>query len=175
MTVRNRLIVIAPVFAMALMLGGALLRGADEPAPAAATPAPDHGAHGPDSSAEANDPKALHRHMEAINRDLQKITRNVKDAKKNDQSLAAVQDMQVHTVAAKAMTPTANAATRPEAERPAYIQEFRRQMVDVLHAELDLERQLLDGKNDDAAQTVKKLRELEKKGHKDYRPPESEK
>ena len=47
-------------------------------------------------------------------------------------------------------------------------------MIEVLKTELDLERQILDNKNDEAQATVKKLRDLEKKGHQDYRPPEKD-
>ena len=120
-----------------------------------------------------HDPKALHKEMEAMNRSLQKLTRQIKDKSKNESSLAVVGELQQHTIACKLMMPT-GATTQPADQQPKYVAEYRRQMAEVLRTELDLEQQIIDGKNDEAAQTIKKLRDQEKAGHKVYQPKEKE-
>ena len=116
----------------------------------------------------------LHREMEAMNRVLAKLTRQAKDASKNEASLALVSELQQHTLACKALNPAA-AATRPSSEQPKYLADYRQQMIEVFRQELDLEQQFMAGDNAKAAATIKAIRQLEKKGHDDFRPKDAEK
>jgi hypothetical protein len=58
-----------------------------------------------------------------------------------------------------------------DADRPKHEADYRGMMVNLLRAELDLEEQLIDGKNDKAAETLKSIDELQDQGHKDFQPP----
>ncbi len=125
--------------------------------------------HEHSAPASTQDSRALHHAMEAMNHDLARLTRMVKDPAKKEAALELIQDLEQHTLAAKGMTPR-GAATRPAAERPEYLSRYRRELREVLAAELDLEQQVADGQTDKAVASIKQLRHLEQVGHSEFRP-----
>ena len=151
-------IAVCALFAIAILVPA---RAADEPSPAE---------HAAATTRPADDGRALHEEMEAANRSLRALTRQIKDKSRNASSLTLIAEMQKHTLASKSMTP-GGAATRPADEQPKYLTEYRQRIIQVLKTELDLEQQILEGKNDEAANTIKSLRQLEQQGHKAFVPP----
>jgi hypothetical protein len=118
-------------------------------------------------------PGDLHSEMEAMNKAIRTLNKSIADPKKLDASLAAVNDLQFHTIACKGITPK-GAATQPADVKEKYVTEYRKQMNDVLKTEMDLEQQLIAGDTAKAQETVKQLRQEEKDGHKVYQPPDEQ-
>jgi soluble cytochrome b562 len=109
--------------------------------------------------------------MEAMNKAIRTLNKTIADASKKEASLAAVYDLQLHTVACKKEIPK-TAATQPADKKDAFIAGYRKGMNDVLKVELELEEQVAAGDTAKAQATVKKLRDMEKAGHSVYQPPE---
>ena len=108
--------------------------------------------------------------MGAMGRDYKLIRAQVADPTKNASTLAAVVDLEQHTLAAKGAV-LRTAATMPTAEEQKAKQaDFQGDMVTLLRYELDLEDALLAGKNDKAVKAVADLHDLEGEGHKEFRP-----
>ena len=136
-----------------------------------------HAADAPDSGEPkkpAAKPGDLHSEMEAMNKAIRTLNKTIADPKKMDANLAAVNDLQFHTIACKGIIPK-TAATQPADKKDKFIADYRKGMSDVLKTELELEQQLIAGDNAKAAETVKQLRQMEKDGHAIFQPPSDEK
>ena len=136
-------------------------------APAADAP------EGEQKKTPAAKPGDMHTEMEAMNKAIRTLNKTIADKDKLAANLAAVNDLQLHTIACKGMIPK-TASTQPADTKDKFIADYRKQMNDVLKSEMDLEQQLTAGDNAKAADTVKQLRDMEKQGHKAYQPPEKE-
>ncbi len=113
---------------------------------------------------------SLEREMGAMGRDYRIIRTQVADASKNASTLAAVVDLEQHTLAAKGAV-LRTATTMPtEEEKKAKQADFQGDMANLLRTELDLEQALLAGKNDKAVKVAADLHDLETEGHKEFRP-----
>jgi len=151
---------------LALILIAALVACITPTLRAEDAPAGDQPKHAP-----AAKPSDMHTEMEAMNKAIRTLNKTIADPKKLDANLAAVNELQLHTVACKGMVPK-TAATQPAADKDKFIAEYRKQITEVLKTELELEQQLIAGDNAKAAETVKSLRSLEKEGHKQFQPPD---
>src|SRR3954451_19134092 len=69
----------------------------------------------------------MHSEMEAMNKAIRTLNKTIADASKKDASLAAVYDLQLHTVACKKEIPK-TAATQPGDKKEAFIAGFRKGM-----------------------------------------------
>lgn len=118
-------------------------------------------------SDEGEQESPLHQAMERIERGLKKIRREVKDAKSFDASLEAVVDMQNAAGETKLMTPPIT-EKQPEAERAAFVKDYRKRMIAVQKDLLDLEIALLDGDAAKAQELVKKVSDAEDSGHEKF-------
>ncbi|HEY7087231.1 MAG TPA: cytochrome b562 [Tepidisphaeraceae bacterium] len=123
------------------------------------------------SSRPAGRPENLHRNMETMGRAFKKLQAQVKDASQNESSLALVLQMEQSTLAAKAQIPDPVAKLSGE-ERAKQQTEYRMMMVSLLREELELENNLLNNDNTKAAESVAALVQLQKDGHKEFRPKE---
>jgi len=104
-----------------------------------------------------------------MGRDFKQLQKQLNDPAQNASSLALVADLQQHTILAKNATPP-KLPTVADADRPKHEADFRGMMLNLLRQELDLEEQLLDGKNEKAAATLKSIDEMQDQGHKDFQP-----
>jgi hypothetical protein len=115
-------------------------------------------------------PINLEREMSAMDRAFKALQGQIKDKTRNAASLTLVTQLQVATVNSKqAAPPMVNRA--PEADRPKMAAEYRSMMLNLLREELDLEEELLKDDNAKAADTLASIDEIQKQGHKEYRPP----
>jgi hypothetical protein len=113
---------------------------------------------------------SLEREMKSMARDYGTIRKQVADPKQNASTLAAVMDLEQHTVLAKgAALPTAATMPTDDAKK-AKQADYQGDMVTLLRHELDLEEALLANQNDKAVKIVADLHDLEGEGHKEFRP-----
>jgi len=108
----------------------------------------------PSESSRAAD-GALHDHMEAIRDHTRALLRAAADPATQVDALKAVAELQKHIVEAKNLAPD-SAANVAEADRPAYLLDFRRSLAEVLRELAEIELAVIANKNDDA---VKRIRE----------------
>jgi hypothetical protein len=130
--------------------------------------APTHVAGAEDGAggdAQAESP--LEERMEAIEAELGAIRRAIRDEATYPDALAAIARMEAATLAAKLLPPPM-AATLPEADRPRFLRDYRKMMVDMVAAELALETALLDGDGEAIGAAFKALRAFEDAGHERF-------
>lgn len=114
-------------------------------------------------------PVNLEREMSTMGRVFRRLQAQVKDKSQNEASLAAVAQFEQATLASKGAVPPA-IAKLAEPERAKQLLEYRNMMVNLLQQALDLEEQLLAGDNTKAAATLVAMDEIQKQGHKEFRP-----
>ena len=114
-------------------------------------------------------PKRPQPDMQAMDKVFRALNAQVKDPAQNAASLAAVAQLQAATVAAKDGVPPLVAAL-PEAERPARMVEYKKEMDNLLHQEITLEEQLLAGDNAKAVETLAAMQATQQEGHRGFRP-----
>jgi hypothetical protein len=158
------------VVVAAVALAGSVMfvtpaRGEEEKPAAAAAGKAEGGEHRGPGGGE----NPLHLEMEAMGKSFKALRGQVSDPTKNESSLQLLEDLEKHTLAAKAMTPR-GATTRPTDERAKYVADYRTDMANLLRVELEVEEALLDNKNDKAAEAVKTLADMMGEGHKEFRP-----
>jgi hypothetical protein len=112
----------------------------------------------------------LEREMKAMAASFKIIRAQVKDPSKNATTLAAVLDLEQHTLAAKNGLPHVATTMPTSAENTAKKSDYQGDMVTLLRHELDLEEALLASDNAKATEAVADLHDLEESGHKEYRP-----
>lgn len=111
----------------------------------------------------------LEREMANMGRTFKKLQTQVKDKSQNESSLAVVAQFEQATLASKGAVPPA-IAKLAEPERSKQLHDYRNMMVNLLQQALDLEEQLLAGDNTKAADTLATMDEIQKQGHKEFRP-----
>lgn len=120
-------------------------------------------------AAEKKGDSELGKAMEDMGKALKAIKKNVKDPTKNEESLKLVAKCQQDALTSKGLLP-AMLTKVPEADKAKTLAGYRKMMADTIAALCKLEGQLLDGKNDEAAETLKTLKTLEDDGHEKYNP-----
>jgi hypothetical protein len=105
--------------------------------------------------------------MEAIETELGAIRRAIRDEATYPDALAAVARMEAATLAAKLLPPPM-ATALPEADRPPFLRDYRKMMVDMVAAELALETALLDGDGEAIGAAFRALRAFEDEGHERF-------
>ena len=114
-------------------------------------------------------PKRPQADMMAMDKAFRALNAQVKDAAQNAASLMLIAQMQAATLAAKDGMPPLVAAL-PDAERPARLVAYKKEINKLLRQELDLEEQLLDGDNAKAAETLAAMQATQQEGHQGFRP-----
>jgi hypothetical protein len=126
--------------------------------------APQDGAK-PAAEAEAEGPLQIA--METIEENLGRLRRALREDADVPEALAAVAAMQEATLRAKLLEPPL-AAKIPEAERPAFLRDFRKLLIRLATAQLALETALLDGDLESARALFKEVRAFEDQGHERF-------
>src|SRR4051794_64732 len=111
----------------------------------------------------------LAKKMEEINKALKAIKKGVKDSAKNADAVKLAETAEKAAVACKDLPPAMLEKT-PEAKKAEVVAGYKKAMDGVIADLGKLKQQLKDGKNEDAAETLKKLKELEDDGHEKYNP-----
>lgn len=125
----------------------------------------------PVAAEEAAEASPLHKQMEILQEAVKQLRRQVKDPARNPQSLELVVQMQTSVILAKTYVPPL-AQTLAEEKRPEFLMGYRKKMIELADALLELELALLDGKNAQAEELLKKSLELRFKGHQQYKGEE---
>ena len=106
----------------------------------------------------------LESHMHGIEDAIHDLRRSLKDPAKSADSLASIAKLQADAVVAKSELPRMLPHV-PEAERPAFVVNYRREMVRLLEASLKLESAVLDGKQEPINNAFEALRSMEDPAH----------
>jgi soluble cytochrome b562 len=117
--------------------------------------------------AETAAPK-LADHMSAIDDAMRSLRRSMRDTAKDSETLATLTTMQQHIFAAKAMVP-GKIAELAEPERIAQTKVYRASMAQLLAEVCLTEKLVLEGRNDDAYESLKKLNSLKMQGHETFK------
>lgn len=128
--------------------------------------APQDGAQ-PAAEAQAEAEGPLQIAMEAIEENLGRLRRALREDADVPEALAAVAAMQEATLRAKLLEPPM-AAKIPEAERPAFLRDFRKLLIRLATTQLALETALLDGDLESARALFKEVRAFEDQGHERF-------
>lgn len=110
----------------------------------------------------------LGREMQAMGGDFKVLSQQINDAPSNESSLKLVDDLEMHTMAAKGLTPPM-VERAPEGDRAKLTAKYRGEIAKLIQQELDLEQALLDNDNARAADLLHKLQATERQGHHDFR------
>ncbi len=109
--------------------------------------------------------------MDAMAKAWRALRKQAADASKNESSLELVAKIKAGSVESLKHTP-ALAAEKPESERAAFVAGYQKAMKELI-AELDnLAAAFKADKNDEAGALIKKIGDMQKAGHKEYKKPE---
>ena len=120
------------------------------------------------ASALAEPEHGLEREMQAMGGDFKVLSQQINDAPSNDSSLKLVDDLEMHTLAAKGMLPN-SVNFAPDAAKPKLAAKYRSEIAKLLQQELDLEQALLANDNAKAAGILASIHDTERQGHRDFR------
>jgi len=115
-------------------------------------------------AAEEHEETPMEIQMERVEAAMRSLRRSVRKPESRADSLGHVQECQEGLMLAKPLAPMM-AAKIPEAERPAFVRDYRLGMIEALEAYLELERALLEERDDDAKELYKKAAGLEDPAH----------
>ncbi|MEM7260972.1 MAG: cytochrome b562, partial [Planctomycetota bacterium] len=99
---------------------------------------------------------------------MRKLRRQLKDSSKNAESLTVVLTMQEAASASKVMEPTKAGSLEGDAKK-TFLDEYRLAMCDMQKQLLDLEKLLIQGKNDEAQELYQKINQSQRPAHKKFR------
>ena len=105
--------------------------------------------------------------MERVEDAMRTLRRSIRKPESRADSLAHVQECQEGLMLAKGLKPMMLAQI-PEADKAAFLRDFRLGMVEALEAYLELERALLEERDDDAKELYKKAAGLEDPAHERF-------
>jgi soluble cytochrome b562 len=120
------------------------------------------------SFAADSSPSELDDLMEQMNTPFRKLNRQITNASKNADSLAAVATMRERALEAMKLEPKRKAEV-PAAEQAKFVADYQAGMK-ALVGQLDkLKAALEAGKNDEAAEILKSLKQSQEDGHKQFK------
>jgi cytochrome c556 len=123
------------------------------------------------SVAFAEEDTPLLKEMKVVNKNLRTLKRQVEDASKKDENLGLIAASKKAIENSLKLEP-AKTKDVPAAEKAAYLDKYKAQMVDLGKSFDELETAVKAGKVDDAKKIFEKLSEQKEKGHKDFAPEE---
>ena len=106
----------------------------------------------------------LAKQMEVVEQGLRKLRRSVRDPERNAESIELLAGMQRAALESKSQRPVMTERV-PEAERDAFLADYRKGMIALLEGLLAIEKSLLDGDNRAAREHTKRVAEMEDSGH----------
>ena len=121
--------------------------------------------------AAAEEDTPLSKEMSAMNKALRTLKKSVNDPGSKAANLAAIDKMKANVSAAAKLEP-AKTKDQPAAEKPAYIEKFKKQMAELEKAFDELKAAVDKGDETAIQGAFEKLSDLKEKGHKDFAPDE---
>lgn len=109
--------------------------------------------------------------MKSMEKGLNAIKKDVKDEKQQARMLQLVAQFEKDVLTAKGIIP-GRIARKTGDEKDKAIAEYRGMMSNVLRQALDLEDSISENKPDEALKVIDQIVEIEKQGHKEFRPKE---
>ena len=100
---------------------------------------------------------------------FKRLKSQVSDSSKNESSIDLVTQMEQVTLASKNQIPRL-VQRMPTTQQADETLSYRQMMLDLFRDELDLEENLLNNDNKKAAEIVQKMDQLQRDGHKEFRP-----
>ncbi len=113
----------------------------------------------------------LEKEMKAMNKSLRLLKKQSADPAKKDENVALIATIKKSIDASLKMEP-AKTKDVPAAEKAAYLDKYKAQMVDLGKTYDELETAIKADKADDVKKALDKLSEQKEKGHKDFAPDE---
>lgn len=121
-----------------------------------------------DAVAAADDDTPLQKEMEIVDESLRKLRRSLRKKEAElEESLKLIDAAQMANVKCKEYLPKMTEKI-PEAEKAAFLKEYRVRMVEVMQKFCEMELAVLDGKWEEAEKCYDALREMEETGHEKY-------
>jgi hypothetical protein len=117
------------------------------------------------------DDTPLAKEMTAMNKALRALKKTANDPAQKAANLAVVDKMKANVAAGQKLEPE-KTKEQPAAEKTAYLEKFKQQMVELDKSLGELRAAIEKGDNDAIAKTFEKLSEIKEKGHKDFAPDE---
>jgi len=114
------------------------------------------------------EPTALEDNMEEINAAYRRLGRQVKDPAKNADSLKRIAIIREHAMSALKLEPVKK-TDLPAAEQAKFVADYHGQMEMFIVQVGKLEDALKAGKNADAVEVLKALKQAQADGHKEFR------
>lgn len=150
-----------------MVLAGGQAWAQPEGAPPAKQPEGEQPRRGRGPEGREGRPASVEGSMKAMNRALKALKDQVGDASKKEQNLSLVSTLQVACVTARGGKPGGPKmkAAKTEEAREALLTEYRKHLIGVGHALLELETQILEGKTDAAKASIEKIEKLRDEGH----------
>lgn len=124
--------------------------------------------------AAATEDTELEKVMDRMNKAYGKVRRQVSDATKNADTLAQVAIMKETAEAALKLEP-AMKADKPAEEQAKFVAAYQAKMKDTLAQIAKLEEALKAGNNEEAAKVFGVVRDMQKKGHTEFKRPDPKK
>jgi hypothetical protein len=119
----------------------------------------------------AEEETPLAKEMTAMNKTLRTLKRQVGDTTKKTESVAMVDKMKANVAAALKYEPTIT-KDQPAADKPAFVEKFKKQLGELDKILDDLKAAINKGDADGVTQQFEKLSDIKEKGHKDFAPEE---
>lgn len=107
--------------------------------------------------------------MEELGKSVKALRKSVKDPAKNADSLKLVETAEKAAKTSRDLTPTV-VEKAPKDKQAELLDGYKKSMDNVIATLGTLKQQIKDGKNEDASETLKKLKDLEESGHEKYNP-----
>lgn len=124
----------------------------------------------PLARAAGDDDTQLGKEMSAMNRAFRQLKKQAGDAAQNASSLELLDKIKKASEASIDLIPE-KAAGLPEADRPAFVEKYKKEMKEFVAALDKLEAAFKAGDNETATKLVAELNALQKSGHKEFRKP----
>ena len=122
-------------------------------------------------AADTKDETPLSKEMAAMNKTLRTLKRQVADPAKKAESVAMVDKMKANVAAALKYEP-AITKDQPSADKPAFVEKFKKELGDLDKAYDELKAAINKGDADAVTQQFEKIADIKEKGHKDFAPDE---
>ena len=106
--------------------------------------------------------------MKQMNGAMRRLKDQIGDASKNEENLRLIGDMQRGAVAAKNAKPKKLNDVKDAAEQAKKAEQFRRDLIKLTRSLLDIEQNILDGKNDVAKTQLDEVMKMREDGHKTF-------
>jgi len=117
----------------------------------------------------AEEDSPLLKAMEEMGDHYKAMKKIIKDPSKNAETLALIDKSLQAALTSKLHLPKMMEKV-PAADKPKMIAGYRKMMGRVIAMYVKLEAEIVDGKNEEAAETLKALHDLEEEGHEIYNP-----